>query len=90
MKNVIKLMFVLILSLLIIGAVPIISELHSDNFDFMETEFIKNSKFIQNGIKVEYSISQPISKEFSLLKENFKKVLEKMYNLMKISLFIRI
>ena len=62
MKNVMKLMFVLSLSLLIIGAVPIRSESNSDNFDFMETEFIKNSDFIQNGIK-----------EFSLLKENFKK-----------------
>ena len=68
-----KLMFVLSLSLLIIGAVPIRSESNSDNFDFMETEFIKNSDFIQNGIKVEYSIGQPVNKEFSLLKENFKK-----------------
>ena len=73
MKNVMKLMFVLSLSLLIIGAVPIRSESNSDNFDFMETEFIKNSDFIQNGIKVEYSIGQPVNKEFSLLKENFKK-----------------
>lgn len=73
MKNIMKLMFVISLSLLIIGAVPIKSELFSDNFDFMETEFIEISDFIQNGIKVEYSISQPINKEFSLLKENFKK-----------------
>ncbi|WP_291648618.1 hypothetical protein [Clostridium sp.] len=73
MKNIMRLMFVLSLSLLIIGAVPIRSNSHSDNFDFMETEFIKNSNFIQNGIKVEYSINQPIDKELSLLKDNFKK-----------------
>lgn len=73
MKGIIKLMFFISLSLLIIGAVPIKSESHSDNFDFMETEFMKASDFIQNGIKVEYSINQPANKEFSLLEENFKK-----------------
>lgn len=73
MKSIIKLMFFISLSLLIIGAVPIKSESHSDNFDFMETEFMKASDFIQNGIKVEYSINQPVNKEFSLLEENLKK-----------------
>lgn len=73
MKNIIKLIFIISLSLLIIGAVPITSELFSDNFNFMETELVKKGDFIQNGIKVEYSISQPINKEFSVLEEKFKK-----------------
>lgn len=74
MKKGIKIISTIIFSLLIIGAVPIKSELISDNFNFIENEFMQTSYFIQNGIKVEYSVNQPIYKEYNSIQEQFKKV----------------
>jgi len=71
MKKMMKVISTIVLSLIVIGAVPTKSELPSDNFDFIENQIKESSEFIQNGIKVEYSVSQPISKEISRIEKYF-------------------
>lgn len=71
MKKMMKVISTIVLSLIIIGAVPTKSELPSDNFDFIENQIKESSEFIQNGIKVEYSVSQSISKEISRIEKYF-------------------
>lgn len=71
MKKMMKVISTIVLSLIVIGAVPTKSELPSDNFDFIENKIKESSEFIQNGIKVEYSVNQPISKEVSRIKKYF-------------------
>jgi len=71
MKKMMKVISTIVLSLIVIGAVPTKSELPSDNFDFIENRIKESSEFIQNGIKVEYSVSQPISKEISRIEKYF-------------------
>lgn len=75
MRNILKMVISIILSLLIIGAVPVKSKENLKSFQNIEAKVIENTDFIQNGIKVEYITSKPIDDEglriYEILKEEF-------------------
>lgn len=75
MRNILRMMISIILSLLIIGAVPVKSKDNLKSFQNIEANVIENTDFIQNGIKVEYITSKPIDDEglriYEILKEEF-------------------
>ena len=72
MKKKLMVLPILTFVLLIIGTVPVKSELISDDFYFIEDEIINNGTFIENGVRLEYSTKTSIEDEILKLKNNFE------------------
>ena len=73
MKKYLKVLPILIFVLLIIGTVPVKSELISDDFYFLEDEIVSYGTFIENGVRLEYITKVNIEDEVLRLKNNFEK-----------------
>lgn len=73
MRNILRIMISIILSLLIIGAVPVKYNENSKKFQDIEADIIKDSDFIQNGVKVEYITSKAIDDEILRIYEVLKR-----------------
>lgn len=73
MKKYLRVLPILTFVLLIIGTVPVKSELISDDFYFLEDKIINYGTFIENGVRLEYSTKVSIEDEILKLKNNFEK-----------------
>lgn len=73
MKKYLRVLPILTFVLLVIGTVPVKSELISDDFYFLEDKIINYGTFIENGVRLEYSTKVSIEDEIVKLKNNFEK-----------------
>ena len=64
--------FLLIFSLLIIGGKEYKCESKEDSFSKIEGYVINNYDFIQNGIKLEYTVDEKLCKEYLRIKQFFE------------------
>ena len=64
--------FLLIFSLLIIGGKEYKCESKEDSFSKIEGYVINNYDFVQNGIKLEYTVDEKLCKEYLMIKEFFE------------------
>lgn len=64
--------FLLIFSLLIIGGKEYKCELKEDSFSKIEGYVINNYDFVQNGIKLEYTVDEKLCKEYLRIKQFFE------------------
>lgn len=64
--------FLLIFSLLIIGGKEYKCESKEDSFSKIEGYVINNYDFVQNGIKLEYTVDEKLCKEYLRIKQFFK------------------
>lgn len=73
MKKYLLVLPILIFALLIIGTVPVKSELNSDDFYFLEEKIYSYGNFTQNGVRLEYHTTNNINNEILNLKKFFEK-----------------
>ncbi len=73
MKKYLLVLPILIFALLIIGTVPVKSELNSDDFYFLEEKIYSYGNFEENGIRLEYHTKNNIDNEILNLKKIFEK-----------------
>ena len=66
------LVFLLIFSLLIIGGKEYKCESKEDSFSKIEGYVINNYDFVQNGIKLEYTVDEKLCKEYLRIKQFFE------------------
>lgn len=64
--------FLLIFSLLIIGGKEYKCESKEDSFSKIEGYVINNYDFVQNGIKLEYTVDEKLCKEYLRIKQSFE------------------
>ena len=81
MKKYLLVLPVLIFALLIIGTVPVKSELNSDDFYFLEEKIYSYGNFSENGIRLEYHTKNNIDNEILNLKKNFEKQFKEEVNI---------
>ena len=63
MKKYLRVLPILTFVLLIIGSVPVKSELISDDFYFLENKINSHGAFIENGVRIEYSTNNSVENE---------------------------
>ncbi len=73
MRKYLRILPILIFVLLVVGTVPVKSELISDDFYFLEDRIINYGTFIENGVRLEYSTKNAVEDEILKLKNNFEK-----------------
>lgn len=73
MKRYLRVISILTFVLLVIGTVPVKSELISDDFYFLEDKINNYGDFIENGVRLEYSTNNNIEDEIVILKKNIEK-----------------
>ena len=73
MRKYLRILPILTFVLLVVGTVPVKSELISDDFYFLEDRIINNGIFIENGVRLEYSTKNAVEDEILKLKNNFEK-----------------
>lgn len=73
MKRYLRVISILTFVLLVIGTVPVKSELISDGFYFLEDKINNYGNFIENGVRLEYSTNNNIEDEIVILKKNIEK-----------------
>ena len=81
MKKYLLVLPVLIFALLIIGTVPVKSELNSDDFYFLEEKIYSYGNFSENGIRLEYHTKNNIDNEILNLKKIFEKQFKEEVNI---------
>lgn len=69
--------------LLIIGTVPVKSELISDDFYFLEDKIRNYGTFKENGVRLEYTTKSSVEEEILKLKNNFEKQFKDEVNIEK-------
>ncbi len=73
MRKYLRILPILTFVLLVVGTVPVKSELISDDFYFLEDRIINYGTFIENGVRLEYSTKNAVEDEILKLKNNFEK-----------------
>ncbi len=73
--------FLLIFSLLIIGGKEYKCESKEDSFSKIEGYVINNYDFVQNGIKLEYTVDEKLCKEYLRIKQFFEENFAEIFNL---------
>lgn len=76
MKKYLSVLPILTFVLLIIGTVPVKSELISDDFYFLESKINRQGTFVENGVRLEYSTKNSSEDEILKIKNNFEKQFE--------------
>ena len=67
------LIFLLIFSLLVINNKEYKCEAKNNDFEKIEKYVIDNYDFVENGIKVEYTVSESLKNEYLRIKEFFER-----------------
>lgn len=73
MRKFFKIIPVIILFLLIIQVMPIDSLQNTNDFFYLEKSIMSKSKFVENGIRIEYETKNNLNDEIGIIKNNLKK-----------------
>lgn len=87
MKKYLSVLPILTFVLLIIGTVPVKSELISDDFYFLESKINRQGTFVENGVRLEYSTKNSSEDEILKVKNNFEKQFEIEVNIDKNTIY---